>query len=737
MTLPEMPHPKDKVVLLKRIPLFAGCPEREIVLIADRTRLVEYKKGEVIYRAGDMANAFYTVVSGRLRVFGQSGGVEKTFTVLHNGDTFGEISLLTGETHSATVEAINDTLVLELQKADFEEVINRVPSLVLYLSRQVSKRLRMKDLAGEYAEAQVVAVYSAARGVGRSVFAMAMAAMLVRETRHPTILLSLGDSHGALYGLPVDIAGALVRDVEDLTSEQWRRGVVKHPLGFEVLAPELPSGEGEEQLIAPLLSVLTKQYVYILLDLPAAVNPSIFKALTQSDRIYLLTDQHRENFVQTKALVDRIEGALGRTDGRIRVVVNRMRGLGLPMSLQEMGERLGFPVASALPRAPTGSGGLTLDELRAVLDDPAVPFTRTIQRLARELRGSLIGLALGSGAALGLAHIGVLKVLEREHIPIDMVAGSSIGALVSGLWACGHSAEELEAMALRFRNPWNIRKLFILDFSIPVTGLLIGAAAGFGVGALAGFWTGLLFGFMVTVAVGLVLGPLAGGPIQGAELMAKLESDFAGKRFEETQLPLKIVAANPMGREEVVFESGSIAAAVRASVSIPGIFKPVMHEGKYCLDGGVANPVPVSVLKRAGVHRVIAVNVFPTTPELQEHLREQERRRAVREAHLASRPLLIRLGARLGDELRRTVTPLIFDVIMRSMQAMEYQIAEVACQDADITLRPTVPGSHWLEFFTPEKFIRRGEEVAMEHLPELKRLAGLGDASLTTSATEP
>ena len=74
----------------------------------------------------------------------------------------------------------------------------------------------------------------------------------------------------------------------------------------------------------------------------------------------------------------------------------------------------------------------------------------------------------------------------------------------------------------------------------------------------------------------------------------------------------------------------------------------------------------------------------------------------------------------------RSVSPLVFDVIMRSMQSMEYQIAEVACREADLTLRPTVPGSHWLEFFNPEPFIRRGEEVTLQYLPELKRLTRAG-----------
>jgi NTE family protein len=331
-------------------------------------------------------------------------------------------------------------------------------------------------------------------------------------------------------------------------------------------------------------------------------------------------------------------------------------------------------------------------------------------------------LALGSGAALGLAHIGVLKVIEREKIPIDIVAGSSIGALVAGLWASGRSAEDLEQIALRFKDPWSVRRLFILDFGIPLFSVMIGLLAGVGVGYLAGFWTGLLFGFMVSIALGVVLGPLIGGPIQGARLTAKLEEDFAGKTFKDTWLPLKVVASNPLAREEVVFESGPIAPAVRASVSIPGIFKPVTYQGKMCLDGGVVNPIPVSVLKRSGAHHVIAVNVFPTTEEIAAYRQELQRRRAERDSHLASRSLPVRLLYRIRQELIRSFSPLVFDVIMRSMQSMEYKIAEVACREADLTLRPTVPGSHWLEFFNPEKFIRRGEEVALQYLPELKRI---------------
>lgn len=732
MTTFEPPHPQDKVIILKRVPVFSSCTDEQLHFIADRTRLVEYKKGECVYREGDAAEAFYIISSGRLRVFSQVGAAEKTLTILHNGDSFGEVSLLTGETHSATVQALNDTLVLQLEKKDFDDVINRIPSLVLFLSRMLSKRLRTRERGAEFSEATIVAIYGAARGIGRTCFAVALAANLKRETGQEVVIVDFSGSAGDEAWLYADSAKPPRATAQLLlgvaAGEQLNVPLSDHPLGFSVLfAGELLHEADGEGAIAPLLSFLTKRFQYILIDLPTDVTTPAVKALVQSDLIYLMVDTQREHVIQTSALIHQLRASMGTLEQRMKIVLNHLEDSAGGLTPADIAQQLGQPVAFALPHVTASSGRLTPAELARLLESRASPYALIVRRIARELGGLLIGLALGSGAALGLAHIGVLKALEREKIPIDIVAGSSIGALVAGLWASGRSADDLEQLALRFKNPWDIRRLFVLDFPIPMVSIVVGLAAGIGVGWLGGIWTGLLFGFMVCVAFGVLFGPLVGGPIQGTRLMAKLEEDFAGKTFEDTWVPLKIVAANPMAREEVVFESGPLVDAVRASVSIPGIFKPVIRMGKICLDGGVVNPVPVSVLKRAGAHRVIAVNVFPTTPELTTYLQELQRRRAERDAQLASRSLPVRLLYRIRQELKRSVTPLVFDVIMRSMQTMEYQIAEVDCRGADITLRPTVPGSHWLEFFNPEKFIRRGEEVVLQYLPELKRIARVRD----------
>ncbi len=737
MTIFDLPKPQDKLAILKRIALFSACTEDQLQLIAERSRLVEYKKGECIYRQGDLADAFYVIASGRLQVRSEANDQKHVHAVLHNGDTFGEISLLTGECHSATIEALNDTLVLQLEKQDFDDLINRVPSLVLYLSRVLSKRLRTQNQAAS-AEATIVAIYSAAKGVGRTVFGVALAAMLRRETKRPVLVIDFNaveDEPHQLFDVPIQrrILPATVKRL--WSSELVEQEILAHPLGFDFLsAGELTGGREGEMLIAPLVSELSKRYHYILMDLSVEVGPTVLKALTQADRIYLVTDSDSDNVVRTAALMRQVRESVNFRNEEIRVILNLLDSDSPRMSLDDVTNVLGRPASFVLPRIQIGDE-LTLESLTTLLNDQQSPYTNRVRRIARELGGVLVGLALGSGAALGLAHIGIIKVLERERIPIDIVAGSSIGALIGGLWAAGRSAAQLEELAMRFKSPWRMRQLFIFDFSLPVVTLIIGITAGVLMGWAHGFWGGLSFGFIVCVLLGIITGPLIGGPIQGSQLTAKLQADFENKTFEETWLPLKVVACNPMSREEVIFDSGSIADAVRASVSIPGIFKPVTHMGQICLDGGVVNPIPVSVLKRAGCSRVIAVNVFPTTVELTAHQEELQRRRLQWDAQLASRSFPMRMLARVRQELIRSCTPLVFDVIMRSMQSMEYQIAEVSCRDADITLRPTLPGSHWLEFFHPEQFIRRGEEEALRQLPRLKQLLGVTEPSALTTST--
>ncbi|MEE8413285.1 MAG: patatin-like phospholipase family protein [Dehalococcoidales bacterium] len=178
-----------------------------------------------------------------------------------------------------------------------------------------------------------------------------------------------------------------------------------------------------------------------------------------------------------------------------------------------------------------------------------------------------IGLALGSGAARGLAHIGVLKVLEQEGIHVDMIAGTSLGALVGAFYAYGQSVERMEKLAVDLGAK---RLNFLFEPALPRTGLF-----------------------------------------RGRKIENALKVFIGGARFHDLNIPLACVATDINNGDEIVIEEGIVWEAVRASSSVPVILALVEREGRYLVDGTLVNPVPVSVVKAMGADFIIAVNVIP------------------------------------------------------------------------------------------------------------------------------
>jgi len=179
-----------------------------------------------------------------------------------------------------------------------------------------------------------------------------------------------------------------------------------------------------------------------------------------------------------------------------------------------------------------------------------------------------VGLALGGGAARGLAHVGVLEVLEREGVPVDMIAGTSAGAAVGALYAQGKSASRIKELALD--TGWR-RLVSLIDLALPKSGF-----------------------------------------IEGTKIKNLLKSFMGDISFSELKIPLSCVATDIHSGEEVVISEGSVLEAVRASISIPVIFTAVRWRDRYLVDGGLVNPVPVSTVRDMGAELVIAVNVIPT-----------------------------------------------------------------------------------------------------------------------------
>ncbi|AEH49379.1 patatin-like phospholipase family protein [Parageobacillus thermoglucosidasius] len=178
-----------------------------------------------------------------------------------------------------------------------------------------------------------------------------------------------------------------------------------------------------------------------------------------------------------------------------------------------------------------------------------------------------VGLALGGGAVRGLAHIGVLKVLKKHQIPIDFIAGTSMGGAIGGLVAAGIDIEEMEEFILTTPS------YRFVDIGI------------------------------------LKRGIFAGNKIY-AMLIQFLEQKGLGDiRIEDLNIPFRAVSVDLIKGEVFVFEKGSLSLAIRATTSVPGIFSPVHYQDKVLVDGGILNNLPADLLREAGMDVVMAVDV--------------------------------------------------------------------------------------------------------------------------------
>ena len=195
-------------------------------------------------------------------------------------------------------------------------------------------------------------------------------------------------------------------------------------------------------------------------------------------------------------------------------------------------------------------------------------------------------LVLSGGGAKGLAHIGVLKALEAADFPKpSLVAGTSMGAIVGGLYACGKTPSELAQFAIRQFN---------IDDYLDGSVLKINGPA------------------KKVIQTGQALASLATRPgmDSGQRLLELLEYLTDGKKFDETRITFRCNALDLLSGQEVVFSSGSVARAMRASMSFPFFFEPFSDHGMCLVDGGLLDNMPVAIARNEGFRHVLAVNVF-------------------------------------------------------------------------------------------------------------------------------
>ncbi len=296
-----------------------------------------------------------------------------------------------------------------------------------------------------------------------------------------------------------------------------------------------------------------------------------------------------------------------------------------------------------------------------------------------------IGLALGSGSARGWAHIGVIQALSEAGVPIHYVAGSSIGALVGGVFCAG----QLDALAREVRSlDWR-RLASMLDIALPRSGLLAGEK--------------------ITAIIRHLIGECT---------------------LSTLPIPFWAVATSLRTGKEVWLRQGSMVEAIRASMSVPGIFTPVRQGSQWLVDGGLANPVPVSVCRAMGADIVIAVNLnadILLRPDKSQASQEtgtawtRERRpQHTFRYYWQQRGKQFRQFLPLPKQAKEPSLS-IFEVLLYSLQVMQDRITRhrLAADPPDFLIAPAVRHIQLLEFHRADEAITEGTRATQALLPVL------------------
>lgn len=309
---------------------------------------------------------------------------------------------------------------------------------------------------------------------------------------------------------------------------------------------------------------------------------------------------------------------------------------------------------------------------------PGLAWLSRVTTPSQTDRPPRIGLCFSSGAARGLAHIGVIQVLEENKIPVTAIAGTSMGAYVGALWAAGFDGHQLEELAREIKDPWSLFRL--LD---PVF-------------------------------------PPSRGLIRGERIRRHLERSLAGVTFADLRMPMIIMATDLETMTPHVFDQGPVAEAVIASAAIPGVCLPIAVQGRLYTDGGAAAPMPVSVLgERFELDHIIAVNVLPTPQDLEACAKPT--------AKPKWNPLRCFNLLAQGN---------VLDIFQRALRAAQVQLIAKESALADVVLHPFLCESTWRDFHHFDRFIKAGRDAATQALPQILALT-MGATSTGDDHHEP
>ncbi len=590
---------RDQLVLgLTR--LFGPLDESVLRFVEARVQWVRLQSGETLFSAGDSGRDLYFIVSGRLRALGPGGRVLSEMT---RGESIGEIALLTGEPRTATVVAVRDSALVRVSREIFEEIVDRYPRVMQVIAGIVVHRLMAKERG------------AAAPAAGTCIAVLAIGSEPLAAGFTDKLIKALGQVGSTLH----------------LTRER-----VESMLNQPGIAVSNPNHAAGIRLTA-WLDEQESRYRFVVCETDGTRSGWTLRCLRQADEILLVANaacDPQPHGVEKALLGD---GAVSKA--RQTLVLLHRDGSRLP---------------SATARWLAARHVQRHFHMRLDREDD-------FPRVARCLAGAAIGVVFGGGGARGLAHIGVIRALREAGVPIDMIGGTSMGAVIAGALGMGLEWNDILEIS---RTGWLKHKPH-KEYTLPFISL-----------------------------------------IRTRVLDRWAKEVYGDTDIEDMWLNYYCVSCNLTTSETVVFERGPLWKAVRASASLPGVFVPVLRDGNVFVDGAIVNNLPGDIMRRRSCQKVIVIDVGSETTFAFQLVEFPSPWQFLWASVL---PFASRLDA-----------PNIAAVLMRTTEVSSTQKTNEVKRDADLCLRPPIDKYGVLEFESIDQIVEAGYRYAQQKLEELR-----------------
>lgn len=563
--------------------------------------------GEVLFTAGDAGDSLYVVVSGRLRVLvTDAAGTPRAVRELGRDEIVGELALLTGEARTATVLAVRDSELLRVPTVAGRPSLLDDPVVLRAVTLTLARRMqRGGDRGGPTRTGRSIAVVPAG-----------------------------GAGPAAVADLAHRLAGIL--RAED------RVAVLSAASVDEALGPGTADGSGPRgpAELTGWLSAVEDDSDVLLYVVGDRVDAWARRAVRQADVVLLVAPA---SAAPLPGAVER--GLLGEDHpGR---------------SAREL--VLLHPTARAVPE---GTGAWLRQRIVDRHHHVALDRPEHLARLARLLVGRAVGLVLSGGGVRGVAHIGVMRALREHGVPVDVVCGTSAGALVGAQLAMGWDDAEIERRTGELLGGPPRR---LLDWTVPVSSL-----------------------------------------VGGVRFNRVLRTLFGDTAIEDLWLPYLCTVTDLTSAELVVHGSGPLHRRVRASCALPLLLPPVVEDGHLHVDGGVLNNLPVTpLLARVDVGTLVLSDASMPFYTADEPYTFDD-----------SLPALRVLNARLNPFARRLVAPGLVQLLMRAMEIGTKSLEAEQVARADVHVRPRFLTASYTDTAQIPALVRAGYDTAVERLAD-------------------